>query len=92
MLCSDLHYLFHHLVSLALKGPIEGYRDRGSVKPRNILCLKTVFFFFFLDYRGFYVCLGRDGKVYDGSKYGWLEGRQVSGEIAELSWHPSAHM
>ncbi|XP_020629032.1 N-acylglucosamine 2-epimerase-like [Orbicella faveolata] len=26
---------------------------------------------------GYYVCLGRDGKVYDGSKYGWLEGRQV---------------
>lgn len=26
---------------------------------------------------GYYVCLARDGKVYDDSKYGWLEGRQV---------------
>lgn len=49
-----------------------------------MFALNRLFFFFFLDYRGFYVCLGRDGKVYDGSKFGWLEGRQVSRETAHV--------
>ncbi|XP_070558541.1 N-acylglucosamine 2-epimerase-like [Ptychodera flava] len=26
---------------------------------------------------GYFTCLGRDGKVYDDLKYGWLQGRQV---------------
>lgn len=26
---------------------------------------------------GYYVCLARDGKVYDDSKYSWLQGKQV---------------
>ncbi|XP_077976850.1 N-acylglucosamine 2-epimerase-like [Glandiceps talaboti] len=29
------------------------------------------------EYGGFFTCLGRDGKVYDDLKYGWLQGRQV---------------
>ena len=26
---------------------------------------------------GFYNCLSADGKIYDTTKYGWLQGRQV---------------
>lgn len=29
------------------------------------------------DHGGFFICLGRDGKVYDETKYCWLQGRQV---------------
>ncbi|XP_041459512.1 N-acylglucosamine 2-epimerase-like [Lytechinus variegatus] len=29
------------------------------------------------EHGGFFVCLGRDGKVYDETKYCWLQGRQV---------------
>lgn len=28
-------------------------------------------------HRGFFTCLGRDGRVYDDLKYVWLQGRQV---------------
>ena len=28
-------------------------------------------------FRGFYNCLDEDGSVYDTTKYGWLQGRQV---------------
>lgn len=28
-------------------------------------------------FRGFFTCIGRDGKVYDDLKYVWLQGRQV---------------
>lgn len=28
--------------------------------------------------RGFFTCVGKDGKVYDELKYVWLQGRQVS--------------
>lgn len=31
----------------------------------------------FVSHRGFFTCLGRDGKVYDDLKYVWLQGRQV---------------
>lgn len=30
-----------------------------------------------VSHRGFFTCLGRDGKVYDDLKYVWLQGRQV---------------
>lgn len=29
-------------------------------------------------FRGFFTCIGKDGKVYDELKYVWLQGRQVS--------------
>ncbi|XP_072178053.1 N-acylglucosamine 2-epimerase-like [Diadema setosum] len=29
------------------------------------------------EFGGFFVCLGQDGKVYDETKYCWLQGRQV---------------
>ena len=28
-------------------------------------------------FRGFFNCLTADGQVYDTTKYGWLQGRQV---------------
>ncbi len=28
-------------------------------------------------FSGFFTCLTKDGKVYDATKYGWLQGRQV---------------
>lgn len=33
---------------------------------------------FFLYFRGFFTCIGRDGNVYDELKFVWLQGRQVS--------------
>ncbi len=33
--------------------------------------------FHFIDFSGFFNCLGKDGKVYDELKYVWLQGRQV---------------
>ncbi|XP_013382258.1 N-acylglucosamine 2-epimerase isoform X1 [Lingula anatina] len=29
------------------------------------------------EFGGFFACLGKDGKIYDDLKYGWLQGRQV---------------
>lgn len=33
--------------------------------------------FHYIDFSGFFNCLGKDGKVYDELKYVWLQGRQV---------------
>ena len=35
--------------------------------------------------RGYYVCLARDGKVYDDSKYSWLQGKQVGHSTLKLT-------
>ena len=33
--------------------------------------------------RGFFICLGEDGHMYDDNKYTWLESRQVRGKERE---------
>jgi len=40
-------------------------------------------------FRGFFTCIGRDGKVYDELKYVWLQGRQVRRRRRRIAvWTP----
>lgn len=31
----------------------------------------------YIFYRGYFNCISKEGKIYDTTKYGWLQGRQV---------------
>lgn len=37
----------------------------------------TIDFLYIYIYRGYYNCLNSAGEIYDKTKYGWLQGRQV---------------
>ena len=49
-------------------------KNSGNVQPQFSRSLKYEYLF---DFSGFFSCLSKTGEVYDETKYGWLQGRQV---------------
>lgn len=64
--------------SLSCPSPHLTFSRLSSAGPRRLWgCKALCSFANSASHRGFFTCLGRDGRVYDDLKYVWLQGRQV---------------
>lgn len=57
-------------------GWVKSYCTQWTCSTRHFSTL-GVLMITLLFFRGYFNCLARDGTVYDETKYGWLQGRQV---------------